>query len=78
MKEITKFNELKFNLTENMTNIIIEILIIKELLNQSGLSKREIATLNKNKDNLLKQFKIEFQKNNIKEINKYYEIKNND
>ncbi|MDO4963121.1 MAG: hypothetical protein Q4E75_03390 [bacterium] len=64
---------LKFNLTTEMANIIINVLIINEKLNQE-LSKEEQMALLTQKNKLVISFIIEFQKNNVNEINKYKEL----
>ena len=71
---IEKCKNLRFNLTNNMRDLIIEIIIINEILKENNLNIKERATLNKKRDKLLKLFKSEFQKHNIKEIKQYREI----
>ena len=66
--------DLRFNLTNNMRDLIIEIVIINEILKENNLSTKERETLNRKRDKLLKLFKSEFQKHNIKEIKQYREI----
>ena len=71
---IEKCKNLRFNLTNNMRDLIIEIVIINEILKENNLSTKERETLNRKRDKLLKLFKSEFQKHNIKEIKQYLEI----
>ena len=71
---IEKCKNLRFNLTNNMRDLIIEIVIINEILKENSLNTKERETLNKKRDKLLKLFKSEFQKHNIKEIKQYIEI----
>ena len=71
---IEKYKNLRFNLTNNMRDLIIEIVIINEILKENSLNTKERETLNKKRDKLLKLFKSEFQKHNIKEIKQYIEI----
>ena len=71
---IEKYKNLRFNLTNNMRDLIIEIVIINEILKENSLNTKERETLNKKRDKLLKLFKSEFQKHNIKEIKQYREI----
>ena len=71
---IEKCKNLRFNLTNNMRDLIIEIVIINEILKENNLSTKERETLNRKRDKLLKLFKSEFQKHNIKEIKQYREI----
>ena len=71
---IEKCKNLRFNLTNNMRDLIIEIVIINEILKENSLNIKERESLNKKRDKLLKLFKSEFQKHNIKEIKQYREI----
>ena len=71
---IEKCKNLRFNLTNNMRDLIIEIVIINEILKENNLSTKERESLIKKRDKLLKLFKSEFQKHNIKEIKQYIEI----
>ena len=71
---IEKCKNLRFNLTNNMRDLIIEIVIINEILKENNLNTKEREILNKKRDKLLKLFKSEFQKHNIKEIKQYIEI----
>ena len=74
MKKITNINDLRFNLTNNMRNLIIEIIIINQMLKENNLNDKERDSLNKERTKLLKLFKSEFQKHNIEEIKQYMEI----
>lgn len=71
---IEKYKNLRFNLTNNMRDLIIEIVIINEILKENNLNIKERDSLIKKRDKLLKLFKSEFQKHNIKEIKQYIEI----
>lgn len=71
---IEKYKNLRFNLTNNMRDLIIEIVIINEILKENSLNTKERESLIKKRDKLLKLFKSEFQKHNIKEIKQYREI----
>ena len=71
---IEKSKNLRFNLTNNMRDLIIEIVIINEIIKENNLNIKERDNLNKKRDKLLKLFKSEFQKHNIKEIKQYREI----
>ena len=44
------------------------------MLKENNLNDEERGSLNRQRDNLLKLFKTEFQKHNIDEIKKYIEI----
>ena len=68
-----KIQDIRFNLTKEMYDLIIEIIIINQILNQK-INKYEKDTLLKQKNVLLKKFIREFQLNNKDEIIKYKEI----
>ena len=74
MKKITNINDLRFNLTNNMRDLIIEIIIINQMLKENNLNDKERESLNNQRTKLLNLFKSEFQKHNIDEIKKYIEI----
>ena len=74
MKKITNINDLKFNLTNNMRDLIIEIIIINQMLKENNLNDNERVALDNQTSNLLKLSKSEFQKQNIDEIKQYIEI----
>ena len=71
---IEKCKNLRFNLTNNMRDLIIEIVIINEILKENNLNTKEREFLIKKRDKLLKLIKSEFQKHNIKEIKQYREV----
>ena len=74
MKKITNIDDLRFNLTNNMRDLIIEIVIINQMLKENNININERESLIKKRDRLLKLFKSEFQKHNIEEIKQYIEI----
>ena len=74
MKKITNINDLRFNLTNNMRDLIIEIIIINQMLKENNLNDKERESLNKQGVKLLNLFNSEFQKHNIDEIKQYTEI----
>ena len=74
MKKITNINDLRFNLTNNMRDLIIEIVIINQILKENNFNDKERVALNKERTKLLNLFKSEFQKHNIDEIKQYIEI----
>ena len=71
---VKKLEDLKFNFNEDMSNMIIEILIIKQKMKESSLSEEDRKLLEIHKSELLKLFKCEFQRNNYEEIIKYNEL----
>lgn len=74
MKIEENITDLGFNLNDDMSNMIIEILIIKQKLTESSLSEEDRKLLGNRKSELLKLFKCKFQRNNYEEIIKYNEL----
>ena len=73
---VNSIEELRFNLSEELNNTIIELLITQQMLNENKLSKRDRKLLEHHKAELLEQFRLEFQKNNIEQIKLYKELIN--
>ena len=73
---VNSIEELRFNLTEELNNTMIELLITQQMLNENKLSKRDRKLLEHHKAELLEQFRLEFQKNNIEQIKLYKELIN--
>lgn len=71
---VKKLEDLRFNLNDDMSNMIIEMLIINQKLKESSLSSEDRKLLENHKSELLKLFKCEFQRNNYEEIIKYNEL----
>ena len=69
-----EWEDLRFNLNDDMSNMIIEILITNQKLKENSLSVEDRKLLENHKSELLKLFKSEFQKNNVEEIKKYNEL----
>ncbi len=70
-----EWKDLRFNLTEDMNNMMIELLITQQMLKEvKDLSKRHRKLLEEHKCELLKLFKSEFQKHNVEQIKNYYEL----
>ena len=73
---VNSIDELRFNLTEELNNTMIELLITQQMLNENKLSKRDRKLLEHHKAELLEQFRLEFQRNNIEQIKLYKELIN--
>ena len=67
---------LRFNLTENMKNIMLDLLIVQQILKESKLNQKERDLFEKQKEELSVLFKMAFQKNNVEQIKKYNELMN--
>jgi len=78
MKEvfIVKMVDLRFNLTEEMNNMMIELLVTEQMMKENKLTKKERKFLENHKAELLEDFRKEFQRNNIEQIKKYNELMN--
>ena len=73
---VNSIEELRFNLTEELNNTMIELLITQQMLNENKLSRRDRKLLEQHKVELLEQFRLEFQRNNIEQIKLYKELIN--
>ena len=73
---VNSIEELRFNLTEELNNTMIELLLTQQMLNENKLSRRDRKLLEHHKSELLEQFRIEFQRNNIEQIKLYKELIN--
>ena len=76
MEEITKLRDLRFNLTEDMNNMFIEIIIIRQMLKENKLNKKQKRLFEKELKELTTLFVLEFRKNNVEERKKYNELIN--
>lgn len=68
--------DLRFNLTEDMNNMMIELLITQQMLKDDKIDKEDKILLENHKQELMKEFTQEFKKNNTKEIKQYNELMN--
>ena len=76
MEEITELSELRFNLNEEMTNMFIEIIIIRQMLKKNKLNRKQRRLFEKELIELTTLFVLEFRKNNVEERKKYNELIN--
>ncbi len=78
MKNIknNEFLDLRFYLTEEMNNMMLELLITQQMLKENELSKQDRELLENHKNEVMLQFRKEFQKNNVEQIKKYNELMN--
>ena len=78
MKNIknNEFLDLRFYLTEEMNNMMLELLITQQMLKENELSKQDRELLENHKNEVMLQFRKEFQKNNVEHIKKYNELMN--
>lgn len=78
MKNIknNEFLDLRFYLTEEMNNMMLELLITQQMLKENELSKQDRELLENHKNEVMLQFRKEFQKNNVEQIKKYNALMN--
>ena len=70
-----KLEELRFVLTDEMNKMFIEVLIIKQKLEEE-ITLKEQMVLEKELKILTSKFIKEFRKNNIEQIKEYKELVN--
>ena len=71
-----EWKNLRFHLTEEMNNMMIELLVTEQMMKENKLTKKERKLLENQKVELLEDFRKEFQRNNIEQIKKYNELIN--
>lgn len=70
-----KLEDLRFVLTDEMNNMMLEILIIKQRL-EEDITLKEQMVLEKELKILTSKFIKEFRKNNVEQIKEYKELVN--
>ncbi|CDE95939.1 unknown [Clostridium sp. CAG:914] len=76
MKKNTKLNDLRFNITEDMNNMFIEVVMLRQMLIENKLSNKDRKLLEKELTELTTLFVMEFKKNNVEERKLYNELIN--
>ena len=71
-----EWKNLRFHLTEEMNNMMIELFVTEQMMKENKLTKNERKLLENHKAELLEDFRKEFQRNNIEQIKKYNELMN--
>ena len=66
-----EFLDLRFFLTEEMNNMMLELLITQQMSKENKLSKKDRQLLENHKNEVMLQFRKEFQKKLIKDFKKY-------
>ena len=72
---VKKLEDLRFVLTDEMNKMFIEVLIIKQRL-EEDITLKEQMVLEKELKILTSKFIKEFRKNNIEQIKEYKELVN--
>ena len=76
VKNNTDLTNLRFNITEDMNNMFIELIISRQMIENDNLTLKEQLALKNHIDKLTKSFVSEFRKNNVEERKKYNELMN--
>ena len=76
MKKINKLNDLRFNITEDMNNMFIEVVMLRQMLKENKLSNKDRKLLEKELKELTTLFVMEFKKKNVEERKLYNELIN--
>ena len=76
LKKIDDVNELRFNMTPDMSNMFIEIITIRQMLKENKLNEVERKLFKKELKELTTLFVLEFRKNNVEERKRYNELMN--
>lgn len=77
MKKNDELKELRFNLTNKMTNNFIEILVIEQMIKEKKYKNDfELKLMIEYKNHLTQQYIKDFRLNNKNQIKKYTEIMN--
>ena len=63
-KMLTDFKDVRINMTSEMKDLVVKLLVIKQTLEDEELSFRDKRVLKREFDKLLKSFIREFQANN--------------
>lgn len=71
-----KLKDLRFNITEDMNNMIIEIIVIRQLLKEGKVAKKDKKLVEKELKELTTLFVLEFKKNNVEQTKIYNDIMN--
>ena len=76
LKKIDDVNQLRFNMTPDMSNMFIEIITIRQMLKENKLNEVERKLFKKELKELTTLFALEFRKNNVEERKRYNELMN--
>lgn len=73
-----KLTDIRFNINEELTNTLLELLLIKQMLKEQELSQNDLQLLTEHYQELKTKFIKLFKKNNKKEIELYKKLINLD
>ena len=69
-----ELENLRFNLTPKIQDLILEMLVIKQMLEEEKLEADKIKLLKKQQEELKHEYVIEFRKNTVNEIKKFLDL----
>ena len=73
---LNEWMNFRFILTEDLNNMMIELLITNQMLEENKLSKKDKKLLEEHKNKLLLKFRDEFRKHNVEQLKIYNELVN--
>lgn len=73
---LNEWMNFRFILTEDLNNMMIELLITNQMLEDSKLSKSDKKLLEEHKNKLMLSFRDEFRKHNEERLKLYNELIN--
>lgn len=71
-----QLQDLRFKITEDMNNMIIEIITIRQLLKENKVNSKDRKLVEKELKELTELFILEFRKNNVEQRKRYNELMN--
>ena len=71
-----QLQDLRFNITEDMNNLIIEIIVIRQLLKENKVNSKDKKLVEKELKELTELFVLEFRKNNVEQRKIYNDLMN--
>lgn len=73
---LNEWMNFRFILTEDLNNMMIELLITNQMLEENKLSKSDKKLLEEQKNKLMLSFRDEFRKHNVERLKLYNELIN--
>ncbi len=71
-----RLEDLRFTMTQDMENTFIEMIIIRQMLKENKLSKKERKLFEKELKELTTLFVLDFRRNNVEQRKMYNDILN--
>ena len=68
MEKLKDLKDLRFTITDDMRQTMIDMLVIKQILDENKLTKKERKLFEKEKAKLLRHWQIEFQARNQTQV----------